>query len=108
MKQPYVVALIEKDAVEHLPVCVLAHEIPVLAMVHGEGKVSIDENADLPQGVIDAEFEVEDEFARLEQRYGVHPDTRMSYATMAFNGVDGFARALEGPRAVEGGRRKKA
>lgn len=98
MKQPYVVAVIEKDAVEHLPVVVPAHEVAVLAAVHGAQRVRIDEDADLPTGLIDVEFDedtVHDEFTRLEQRYGVHPDTKQSYAQMVFGGPDGLLALLE-------------
>lgn len=94
MKQPYVVAIISKDAVEHLPVVVPAHEVAVLAAVH-DGRVSIDESADLPAGLTEAEIELDDEFARLEQRYGVHPDSKISHVSMAYGGFDGFMRALE-------------
>jgi hypothetical protein len=95
----YVVALIQKDAVEHLPVTVAAHEIPILVAVHGEDRVFIDENADLPNGLTEVEFEdeeaVADEFARLEQRYGHPSDSRQSYARQVFRDADNFGDQLE-------------
>lgn len=95
MKQPYLVAVIHKDAVEHLPVVVMPHEVRVLAAVHGEHKVTIDENADLPGGLTEGEFEPEDEYARLEQHYGQHRENGMSFVSIAFGGRDGFMRAME-------------
>lgn len=118
MKQPYVVAVIEKDAVEHLPVVVPAHEVAVLAAVHGAQRVRIDEDADLPSGLIDVEFDedsVHDEFTRLEQRYGVHPDTKQSYAQMTFGGPHGLLSMLEqsdgeeiAPRRATTSKRRRA
>lgn len=94
-KQPFLVAIIAKDAVEQLPVTVMAHELLVLVAVHGQDRVFVDENADLPNGLTEGEFDPEEEFARLEQRYGDHPDTKQSYATMAFGGFRGFEDFLE-------------
>ena|SRR6218665_2106217 len=81
---PYVVAIIEKDPVEHLPVVVHPHEVPILAAVHGEHKVRIDEDADLPAGVTQNTFEVEDEYARLEQRWGINTKMEKSFASLVF------------------------
>lgn len=94
-KAPYVVAVIHKDAVEHLPVTVHAFEVPVLQQVHGTDKVVIDEGADLPGGLVEADFDPEEEFARLEQRYGFDPDTKQSYVAQAYGGARGFFEALE-------------
>lgn len=118
MKQPYVVAVIEKDAVEHLPVVVPAHEVAVLAAVHGSQRVRIDEDADLPGGLTEVEYDedgVHDEFTRLEQRYGVHPDTKQSFAQMVFGGPHGLLSMLErsdgedlAPRSTSTSKRRKA
>jgi hypothetical protein len=101
---PYIVAVIHKDAVEHLPVVVHPHEMPILALVHGEHKLQHDENADLPKGVSEATFEPEDEFVRLEQRYGVHPDTKRTYAAMIFGDAAGLAEQLDSYESVESAR----
>lgn len=92
---PYVVALIQRDAVEHLPVTVHAFEVVVLQRIHGD-RVVIDENADLPAGLTEASFDPEDEFSRLEQRYGIDPDTKQSFASQAFGGLHGFLAMLDG------------
>lgn len=111
-KAPYVVAVIQRDAVEHLPVVVHAFEVPVLQAVHGVDRVVIDEAADLPAGVSVAEFEPEDEFSRLEMRYGRDADTKQSFAAIAYGGMRGFMDALEstdaGEEAPRRGRRKQA
>lgn len=107
MKVPYVVALVEKDAVEQVPTTVPAHEVPVLQAVHG-GRVAVDENADLPAGLIETEdFDPEDEYARLETRYGDAPGTKASYASIAYGGLQGFIDAMSaaahdtnGPRSA--------
>jgi hypothetical protein len=94
-KVPYVVAVIHKDAVEQLPLVVAAYEVPILVAIHGEHKISIDENADLPNGLTEKELvddeAMEEEYARLEQRYGNHPDTKQPYASFVFRNVDEFA-----------------
>lgn len=111
MKQPYVVAVIEKDAVEHLPVVVPAHEVAVLAAVHGAQRVRIDEDADLPGGLTEVEYDedgVHDEFTRLEQRYGVHPDTKQSFAQMVFGGPNGLLSMLEQSDGDDGAPRRTA
>lgn len=97
---PFVVAVIHKSAVEHLPIVVHPHELLMLAAVHGQNKVQIDENADLPTGVTQATFEPEDEFARLEQRYGTVPESTQTFAQMVFGSVDGFVDRLD---AIEAG-----
>lgn len=113
MKSPYVVALIKRDAVEHLPVVVPAHEVPVLAAVHGESRVHVKEDADLPNGVTEATVgDLRDEFARLENRYGNHPKTGTSFAAMAFGGFNGFVQTMqageeEGEDAPRRGRKPK-
>lgn len=95
MKVPYVVAVIQKDAVEHLPVVVPMHEVAVLSKLHGEDKVVIDENADLPTGLEEFEFEPDDEYARLEERYGLHPETKMTYAQMTYGSARMFEDGVE-------------
>jgi hypothetical protein len=92
---PYVVAVIHKDAVEHLPVTVHVFEVRVLQQLHGADKVTIDEGADLPGGLTEVTFEPEDEFSRLEQRYGFDPDTKQSYVAQAYGGFPGFLDELE-------------
>jgi hypothetical protein len=92
---PYVVAVIHKSAVEHLPVTVPPHELLILARVHGgHHKIQIEEDADLPDGLTEATFEPEDEYARLEQRYGMDADGR-SFAATEFGSVDGFISRLD-------------
>jgi hypothetical protein len=100
MKQPFVIAVIHKDAVEHLPVTVPIHEVAVLAAVHGQHKITLDENADLPDGLTEFEFDPEEEFARLELRYGSHRENGMSFAAMAFGGLTGFLDAMEAAEAT--------
>lgn len=99
MKQPYVIAVIHKDAVERLPVTVPIHEVAVIAAVHGQHKVTIDENSDLPEGLTEFEFDPEEEYARLELRYGTHRENGMSHAAIAFGGLPGFLDALEAAEA---------
>lgn len=94
-KAPYVMAVIQKDAVEHLPKVVHIFEVPVLQRVHGEQRVTIDESADLPGGLTEATFEPEEEFARLEQCYGLDQDTKQSYVSQAYGGLHGFLETLE-------------
>ena len=110
MKVPYVVAVIHKDAVEQIPVTVPAHEVPILQAVHGDGRVTVDETTDLPQGLTEtADLDPEQEFARLEQRYGEPPGTKVSYATMVYGSLPGFVQALEDVEGASGGRtRRKA
>ena len=105
MKQPYVVAMIAKDAVEKLPKVVPMHEVPVLMAVHGEDKVFVDEHADLPQGLTEVEFDPEDEYNRLQQGYGFHKETGQSFVALAYGGFNGFADAMA--EAEEGAPRKR-
>lgn len=84
LKVPYVVAMIAKDPVEIMPVVVPAHEVAVLERVHGESKVYINHEADLPNGITDFEFDPDEEYARLEQKYGVHSENKMPYTSMTF------------------------
>lgn len=113
-KVPYVVAVIHKDAVEQLPVTVAAYEVPILVAVHGEHRVSIDENADLPNGLTEKEIDpsdeaaVQEEFSRLEQRYGDDSDRKQSFASIVFRNVDEFADQLSRFEEVQERQQKKA
>lgn len=108
MKQPYVVAMLAKDAVEKLPKVVPMHEVPVLMAVHGSDKVFVDEAADLPNGLTEAEFDPDEEFSRLEQAYGFEPKTGQSFAAMAYGSFNGFVEAVSGEEAPRRGRKAKA
>lgn len=107
MKAPYVVAIIDKDAVQKLPKVVPLHEVAVLLAVHGQGSVYVDEEADLPTNhPTEVEFDPDEEFARLEQHYGgpVRGEPP-SFAAMAYEGHNGFVRKCEeyenSPRKVK-------
>lgn len=93
-KQPFVVAILAKDAVEQIPVVIPAHEVVVLAAVHGQNRVSVDEAADLPGGLTDFEFDPDEEWSRLEMKYGSEPDTKQSYAQVAFGSRHNFLAML--------------
>lgn len=99
MKQPLVVAMLTRDAVEQLPIVVGLHEVPVLAAVHpgpgGDGtRISVDEAADLPAGLTEVEFDPEEEFDALALKYGRQPGSGTPFVVVAYGSRAGFLEAV--------------
>lgn len=88
----YLTVIVERDPMEKIPVTVLAHEGPILGMVH-----DIDSPQIIQRFEVDGEdFDPAEEYNRLVEKYGHHPDTKQPYATMAYGQLaEGrFAKAL--------------
>ncbi len=82
MKAEYIVVLIRKDVMQETPVTVFPHEIQILYEVHGESNVNvIDPFPDYEA----QEIEPDDEYARLERRYGVDAERNsMSFVELVY------------------------
>lgn len=88
MKVHYVKAMIERDAVEKIPVCVLATEIPVLQMVH-KGKLT---SVEIQDDFMD--IDPDSEFDRLEGSYGVREGVGRSFAEEVYGSAGGLAKRM--------------
>lgn len=84
--------LIERDPMEKLTVIVPTYETPILEAVHGAHNVSVLEaNISISSTPPDPQ----DEYDRLERRYGDHPQMGISYAEYVHRGhlpEDAFAK----------------
>lgn len=88
MKVHYVRAMIERDPMTVIPVCVLATAIPILQMVHG-GKITdvhIQDQCD--------DLNPDDEYDRLSRVYGERPNTGKSYAEEIFGSAHGLQKRM--------------
>lgn len=88
MKIHYVRAMIERDPMTVIPVCVLATAIPILQMVHGGKLTEIhvqDQCTDL---------NADDEFDRLARVYGERPNTGKSYAEEIYGTASGLEQRM--------------
>lgn len=88
MKIHYVKAMIERDAVEKIPVCVLATEIPVLQMVH-KGKLT---GVEVQDDFLD--IDPVTEFDRLEGSYGVREGVGRSFAEEVYGSAHGLSKKM--------------
>ena len=88
MKVHYVRAMISRDPMTVIPVCVPATAIPILQMVHG-GKV-----AEVKVQDEFIEMEVEDEFDRLGRVYGERPNTGKTYAEEIYGSAHGLEQRM--------------
>lgn len=88
MKVHYVKAMISRDPMTVIPVCVPATAIPILQMVHG-GKV-----ADVKVQDDFIEMDVDDEFDRLARVYGERPNTGKTYAEEIYGSAHGLEQRM--------------
>lgn len=88
MKVHYVKAMISRDPMTVIPVCVPATAIPILQMVHG-GKV-----AEVKVQDEFIEMEAEDEFDRLGRVYGERPNTGKTYAEEIYGSANGLEQRM--------------
>lgn len=93
MQINYVNAVVERDPMSHIPVCVLATEIPILQMVHG-GKIS---SIEVSEQV--AEIEPDDEFERLVNAYRQREGTGRSFAEEVYGSARGIVMQMDSLRA---------
>lgn len=71
MKAEYIDLMVAKNPHMKLPLRCLAHEIPILAAIHGEGQIEIVGNPGL---TMDPDmFDLDGEYVRLESKYGTDP-----------------------------------
>lgn len=89
MKINYVNAMLERDPMTHIPVCVLATEIPILQMVHG-GKLR-----DIEMTETVADVNPDDEFERLANAYRDRQGTGKSFAEEVFGSPRGIVMQME-------------
>ena len=87
----YVVALIERDVAEKIPVTVLLHEIPVLEMVHSKAVIR---PADIDPVVASREVDLEDEYDRLANQYGMD-ENGIPFVERVYGRLDEFVRKVE-------------
>ena len=87
----YVVALIERDVAEKIPVTVLLHEIPVLEMVHSTAVIR---PADIDPIVESREVDLMDEYDRLANQYGAD-ENGIPFVERVYGRLDEFVRKVE-------------
>lgn len=88
----YVDVLIERDERLSIPRQVPSWEIPVLQLVHGEEKIIVKGDINVPQRDYPA---ASDEFNRLVQRYGEDVATETPYVVMVYGQGPRGTQALE-------------
>ena len=87
-----IMALVRRDMVESTPVIIFSHEYPILQSIHGDDNISIvtDPNriiaqstegltkeqreAQIEKMMAPQDMESADEYNRLAERYGMHPE----------------------------------
>ena len=84
MKVRYLTVIVDRGPMEKIPTEVMAHEGPLLELVHG--------GMDNLKVVGERLVEVEDidpaaEYERLLAKYGVHPDTKQPHIAMVYGGL---------------------
>lgn len=87
----YVVALIERDVAEKIPVTVLLHEIPVLEMVHSKAVIR---PADIDPIVESREVDLMDEYDRLANQYGAD-ENGIPFVERVYGRLDEFVKKVE-------------
>lgn len=88
MKVHFVNAIIERDPMEKIPVCVPATALPILQLVHG-GKVS-----DIRIKDDFKEVDPDQEYDRLEALYGERKGTGRSFAEEVYGSAHGMMRRM--------------
>jgi hypothetical protein len=86
-----VTAIIDRGVTTHIPTVVFAHELPVLEVINGAGRVSVVEGS---EAETDFETTPEEEFIRLEQKYGVDKDVNMPYVAKVYRHPGELAEAM--------------
>lgn len=89
---PYVVALVLRGESSKTPVVVFPHEVEILKTIHGEDSVQVTEDV---APVKEAEFDTEDEYARLQQYYKGDSENP-NPTTRTFRNLDEFESAFGG------------
>ena len=87
----YVVAIIERDIAEKIPVTVLLHEIPVLEMVHAKAVIR---PADIDPLIKSRKVELEEEYERLVNQYGAD-ENGVPFVERVYGRMDEFVRKAE-------------
>lgn len=86
-----VTAIVERDVSTHIPTTVFPHELPILEVINGAGKVRIEEGSE-------AEYEYdttpEEEWIRLEQKYGIDKDVNMPFVAKVYRHPGELAEAM--------------
>ena len=88
----YLVAIIERDIAEKIPVTVLMHEIPVLQAVHKKATLH---PADIKPLVESKDVDLDDEYERLMAQYGIDEDSGMSFVERVYGRLDEFVQKVE-------------
>ena len=101
IKQPYLLALVTYSSAYKVPVSVFPHEVDILKVRFGEDSVLI---TDTPPPIKEAEFDTEEEYARLLE---VHPGSEASPNPVreVFRNLAEFEAAFE--EAPKRGRKSK-
>lgn len=74
-----VTALVERDITSSVATEVYAHELPILEVLHGPGKVTVHESVE-----IDAELDPDEEYARLVSKYGHDTNTGVTQVSKVY------------------------
>ena len=95
-----VTAIIERDVSTHIPTTVFPHELPILEVINGAGRVLVEEGSERESSY---ETDPESEYIRLEQKYGIDNETNMPHVAKVYRHPGDLAEAMEGeapkPRA---------
>jgi hypothetical protein len=95
-----VTALIHRDVTSQIPSQVFTHELAILEVIHGGGKIELVEGSAVD---IETDQSPEEEYTRLELKYGVDTDAGMSHVSKVYRNVGELAEAMgvevEAPRS---------
>ncbi len=86
-----VTAIVERDVSTHIPTTVFVHELPILEVINGAGRVRVEEGSEAES---DFETTPEEEFIRLEQKYGKDRDVNVPYVAKVYRHLVELAEAM--------------
>jgi hypothetical protein len=95
-----VTALIHRDVTSQIPAQVFAHELAILEVIHGGGKIELVDGSAVD---IETDHSPEEEYTRLELKYGIDTDAGVTHVSKVYRNISELAEAMgvevEAPRA---------
>lgn len=95
--------LIERDTVTKIPKHVWPWEVPIYRLQYGDEKVEI--LGDKSEVEVDELPDALEEYTRLRLQFGIEPDTKQSFADIAYgrgqSGVDALEKAIKASKGKD-------
>jgi hypothetical protein len=86
-----VTAILHRDVTSQIPLQVFTHELPILEVVHGAGKVELVEGSEVD---IETDQTPAEEYVRLSGKYGVDTDVGVSHLSKVYRNERELAEAM--------------